>query len=32
MSADLEPIYGGSTSFHAFVRWRPSLAASPHVH
>ena len=32
MSVDLAPIYGGSTSFHVFVRWRPSVAPSPHVH
>jgi hypothetical protein len=32
MSVDLEPIYGGSKSFHLFVRWRPSVAAPQHVH
>ena len=24
--------YGGSKSFHLFVRWRPSVAAPQHVH
>jgi hypothetical protein len=32
MSSDLELIYGGSRSFHAFFRWRPRPAGLPHVH
>jgi hypothetical protein len=32
MSVDLEPIYGGSTSFHVFIRWRPAVTATQHVH
>ena len=28
----VEKIYGGSKSFHLFVRWRPSVAAPQHVH
>ena len=32
MSVDLEPIFGGSKSFHVFVRWRPAGAAPQHVH
>lgn len=34
MSADLQPIYGGSRSFHAFVRWRPpaTAGAAGHMH
>jgi len=30
MSADLEPYYGGSRSYHAFLRWRPDGAAMHH--
>jgi hypothetical protein len=32
MSMDLEPIYSGSTSFHVFLRWRPAVTSTPHVH
>jgi hypothetical protein len=32
MSRDLQPIFGGSASYHAFVRWRPGSHATPHVH
>jgi len=32
MSVDLQPIYGGSRSFHAFVRWRPSTPSTAHDH
>jgi hypothetical protein len=32
MSTDLQPIYGGSSSFHVFLRWRPAGAAIAHSH
>jgi hypothetical protein len=32
MPTVLEGLYGGSRSFHAFVRWRPRGGAEPHVH
>jgi len=33
MQPELETIYGGSKSFHVFVRWRPQLATgTAHVH
>ena len=32
LSADLESVYGGSRSFHAFVRWRPHRPAGQHMH
>ena len=31
MPTDLLQYYGGSNSYHLFLRWRPTLAA-PHVH
>ncbi len=30
-AAGLLPLYGGSSSYHVFLRWRPSVAAA-HVH
>ena len=32
MSADMLPFFGGSRSFHLFLRWRPASVAMPHVH
>ena len=32
MSEDLQLLYAGSASFHAFLRWRPNAAAPQHVH
>ena len=32
MSADLEGLYGGSKSFHVFLRWRPRNTGAAHVH
>jgi hypothetical protein len=30
--ANLQLLYGGSKSFHVFLRWRPGVTASHHVH
>jgi hypothetical protein len=30
ISPDLEPYFGGSHSYHAFMRWRPNVAAHHH--
>jgi hypothetical protein len=32
MSVDLRRLYGGSKSFHGFLRWRPRATAVEHVH
>jgi hypothetical protein len=32
MSADLAESYGGSKSFHVFLRWRPQRGSPAHVH
>jgi hypothetical protein len=32
MGRELTPIFGGSRSFHVFVRWRPASTAAAHVH
>lgn len=32
MSPDVRAYYGGSKSFHAFVRWRPNTTSVRHVH
>lgn len=32
MSPDLLPFYDGSHSFHIFVRWRPNVTSSSHIH
>jgi hypothetical protein len=32
MSPEVQVIYGGSRSFHAFLRWRPRVAGPPHIH
>lgn len=32
MSPDMDAYYGGSRSFHAFLRWRPSATPMNHVH
>ena len=32
MSPDMVPYYGGSHSYHVFVRWRPNVSAAMHVH
>jgi hypothetical protein len=32
MSPDMIDYFGGSKSFHAFVRWRPARTSSAHVH
>jgi hypothetical protein len=31
-SQDLDQFYGGSHSYHVFLRWRPAPPRSPHVH
>jgi hypothetical protein len=32
MSPDMEPTFGGSRSFHVFLRWRPRSTPAMHVH
>jgi hypothetical protein len=32
MSNDLELLYAGPASFHAFLRWRPRQALPEHIH